>query len=235
MMSHTALFLLFLLPSLAFSRDALPKAPRDKGEALREGAALFVNACSSCHGLSFVRYDELEGIDFSEKEIREKLMIAGDLSQPMRITARPGDQRLWFGASPPDLSSIARAKASERGGGGDWLYAYLRAFRRDTARPTGWNNNVSANTAMPHVLWRMQGMMNPETDAPEDAAREALASEEYDRRIAGLTGFLVWAAEPQAAFRFRIGAGVCAFFAVFSALSLAMKKEYWRDIESEKD
>jgi ubiquinol-cytochrome c reductase cytochrome c1 subunit len=236
MMMRAALFLFSLVPSLALGGDALPKAPRATREALREGASLFVDACLSCHGLSFVRYGELEGLGFSEKEIRENLSIAGDdPAQRMRIAARPEDQRLWFGAPPPDLSSIARAKASERGDGGDWLYAYLRAFRRDPARPTGWNNDVAPNTAMPHVLWKMQGALHPEVDALEESSSETLAPEEYDRRVAGLAGFLVWASEPRAAHRFRVGVGVCAFLAFFSALALALKREYWRDIENEKD
>ena len=39
------------------------------------------------------------------------------------------------------------------GSGADWLYTYLRSFYRDESRPTGWNNVVFENVAMPHVLY----------------------------------------------------------------------------------
>ena len=61
------------------------------------------------------------------------------------------DATAWFGAPPPDLSVEARVR------GTDWLYSYLNAFYRDENAPTGWNNLVFPNVAMPHVLWKLQG------------------------------------------------------------------------------
>ncbi|MBR7540570.1 cytochrome c1, partial [Mycobacterium tuberculosis] len=65
------------------------------------------------------------------------------------------DAKKWFGAVPPDLSVIARARGS------DWLYTYLRTFYRDDTRPTGWNNLVFDKVGMPHVLWELQGQQVP--------------------------------------------------------------------------
>ena len=65
------------------------------------------------------------------------------------------DAKKWFGAVPPDLSVIARARGS------DWLYTYLRTFYRDDTRPTGWNNLVFDKVGMPHVLWELQGQRVP--------------------------------------------------------------------------
>jgi ubiquinol-cytochrome c reductase cytochrome c1 subunit len=53
----------------------------------------------------------------------------------MRIAARPEEQKVWFGAAPPDLSLIARARASADGSGADWLYTYLRSFYVDERAP----------------------------------------------------------------------------------------------------
>ncbi len=75
----------------------------------------------------------------------------------MKIAMNPVDAKEWFGALPPDLSVIARARASGDGSGADWLYTYLRSYYRDATRPTGWNNAVFENVGMPHVLWELQG------------------------------------------------------------------------------
>ncbi|MFX5776946.1 cytochrome c1, partial [Acinetobacter baumannii] len=76
----------------------------------------------------------------------------GDL---MHIAMSRDDAKKWFGAVPPDLSVIARARGS------DWLYTYLRTFYRDDTRPTGWNNLVFDKVGMPHVLWELQGQQVP--------------------------------------------------------------------------
>ena len=78
----------------------------------------------------------------------------GDL---MKIAMDAKDAKEWFGAPPPDLTVIARSRASGAGSGADWLYTYLRSFYRDPSRPTGWNNTVFPNVGMPHVLWQLQG------------------------------------------------------------------------------
>ncbi|MDR1276253.1 MAG: cytochrome c1 [Candidatus Accumulibacter sp.] len=220
-------FCLFL-PFQSFGGAALPTAPEVPRDALQEGAELFVNECQTCHGLSFVRFGQLAELGFSEKEIAEKL-LAGAPGEFMRVAAKRDDQKRWFGVAPPDLSLTVRAHASSEGSGADWLYAYLRSFRRDDASPTGWNNDVFTKVAMPHVLWRMQDATNP-----EEGAADALSPEDYDRRVATLVGFLAWAGDPHAALRKRVGIGVVAFLLVFSALAYALKREYWRDITGDR-
>ena len=40
---------------------------------------------------------------------------------------------------------------------------YLRSFYKDPTRPTGWNNMLLPNVAMPHVLWELQGVQKIKT------------------------------------------------------------------------
>jgi ubiquinol-cytochrome c reductase cytochrome c1 subunit len=138
----------------------LDKAPDVQGDkaALQSGARTFVNYCLNCHGASFVRYNRLTELGLTEQQVKDNLMFTADkIGEPMRVAARPDEQKVWFGAAPPDLSLIARARASADGSGADWLYTYLRSFYVDEKRPTGWNNTVFANVGMPHVLWQLQG------------------------------------------------------------------------------
>ena len=129
----------------------------DQG-ALQNGAKLFVNYCLNCHGASSMRYNRLADIGLSEAQIKTNLLFTADkVGELMKVSIAPADAKKWFGALPPDLSVITRARASGAGSGADWLYTYLRTFYRDASRPTGWNSALFANVGMPHVFWELQG------------------------------------------------------------------------------
>ena len=152
---------LLLLPLLAFAGELhLDKAPDKSGDkaALQHGAQLFINYCLNCHSASYMRYNRLQELGLSEQQIKDNLLFtAGKTGEPMRIAMQREDAKTWFSVAPPDLTIIARAKASEEGSGADWLYTYLRTFYRDESRPTGWNNIAFPTVAMPHVFWQLQG------------------------------------------------------------------------------
>ena len=214
----------------------LDKAPDVQGDraALQNGARLFVNYCLNCHGMSFVRYNRLTELGLSEQQIKDNLMFTADkVGEPMRVAARAADQKKWFGVTPPDLSLVARARASADGSGADWLYIYLRIFYQDKQRPTGWNNKLFNNVGMPHVLWELQGVQEFDKNAQTLALVQPgqLSPAEFDKQIADLVGFLVWAGEPGAGFRKQLGFGVLAFLVVLLGVSYALKKEYWSDIK----
>lgn len=127
--------------------------------SLQNGAKLFVNYCLNCHSAVSMRYNKLTDIGLTEEEIKKNLLFTtekvGDL---MTVAMRRADGTAWFGAAPPDLSVIARAKSINLGPSGvDYVYTFLRTFYRDTSKLTGWNNAVFPNTAMPNPLWTLQG------------------------------------------------------------------------------
>ena len=232
-------FLIALLfaPVLAMANaevhlDAWPGSVADK-PALQNGATVFVNYCLNCHGASYFRYNKLMELGLTEQQVKDNLMFTSDkIGEQMRIAARSDEQKKWFGAAPPDLTIIARARASEAGSGADWLYTYLRSFYRDETRPTGWNNEVFDKVAMPHVLNALQGqqVLNHETHKLELAVPGQMTTAEYDKTVSDLVGFLVWMAEPQQEFRKHLGIVVLAFLALLFVVAYALKKEYWKDI-----
>ena len=230
---------LLFAPLMAFASgaalhlDKWPGSVKDQA-ALQNGAKLFVNYCLNCHGASYLRYNKLTEIGLTEQQIKDNLMFTAEkIGEPMRIAARPGEQKQWFGAAPPDLSLIARARSSSDGSGADWLYTYLRSFYRDEQRPSGWNNTLFPSVAMPHALWELQGQqaLNHQTHALEIAVPGQLPRAEYDKQINDLVGFLVWAGEPAAGFRRQVGFGVLAFLVVLFGVAYALKKAYWKDVK----
>lgn len=228
---------LLFAPVLAFASGAtlhLDRAPdraNDKA-ALQHGAKLFVNYCLNCHSASYMRYNRLGDIGLSEAQIRDNLMFTADkVGEPMRIAMQRADAKVWFGAAPPDLTVIARARASEFGTGADWLYTYLRTFYRDDNRPTGWNNVVFENVGMPHVLWELQGEQVMSADHKLVLAKPGkLKPQEYDAAVADLVGFLNYMGEPMGEFRKQLGVVVLIFLAVTFVFAYALKREYWKDI-----
>ena len=141
-----------------YALDHFPTEKLTEQAALQNGAKLFVNYCLNCHSASMMRYNRLTDLGLTEKQIKDNLLFSGDkVGDMMKTALNAKDAKEWFGALPPDLSVIARARSSHEGSGSDWLYTYLRAYYRDSTRPTGWNNAVFPNVGMPHALWELQG------------------------------------------------------------------------------
>ncbi|MDR1890303.1 MAG: cytochrome c1 [Zoogloeaceae bacterium] len=244
----TLLAVLLFAPALALASEAvhLDPAPDVSGDkaALQNGARLFVNYCLSCHGASALRYNRLLELGLTEQQVIDNLMFTTDkIGDRMTVAMRPADAKKWFGVVPPDLSIIARARASADGSGADWLYTYLRSFYRDENRPTGWNNAIFSNVGMPHILFNLQGEQVLETRKVQQDGKEveahklaltpgtgALTPAEYDKQVADLVGFMVWMSDPEAGFRKRLGVGVLIFLAVLFVFAYALKKEFWKDV-----
>jgi len=148
-----------------YPHDHFPVEKLTNEAALQNGAKLFVNYCLNCHSAASMRYNRLTDLGLSEEQIKANLLFSAEkVGELMKVAIAPDDAKRWFGATPPDLSVIERARASGAGSGSDWLYTYLRTFYRDATRPTGWNNALFPNVGMPHVLWELQGMRGATID-----------------------------------------------------------------------
>jgi ubiquinol-cytochrome c reductase cytochrome c1 subunit len=223
----------------------LDRAPIDERDvnSLQRGARHFVNYCLNCHSAGYMRYNRLKDIGLTERQILDNLVFTGvKVGDLMKAAMDPKDAKEWFGTAPPDLTVTARSRASHAGSGADWLYTYLRGFYRDANRPSGWNNTVYPNVAMPHVLWELQGeqvlktatVQGPgypvEVPKLEIARPGRLTPLEYDRMVADLVNYLDYMAEPARADRELIGLYVLAFLALMWGLAYLLKKEYWKDV-----
>ena len=247
------LAILALLPGLAFASEGghpLDKAPDRSTNmaALQNGAKLFVNYCLNCHNASSMRYNRLKDLGLTEEQIKGNLLFTGEKVGEMMTTAMaPKDAKAWFGVVPPDLSVISRAKAGPGGTGSDYLYTYLRTFYKDDTRPTGWNNLIVPNVAMPHVLYEMQGVQSvkmAEEKDPHDASKVVhkfvgfeqvkpgtLSKLEFDTQVADLVGYMEWMAEPAAQTRKRLGVWVLLFLTVFALLAWRLNASYWKEVK----
>ncbi len=227
------------------------KFPVDKMEdvaALQNGAKLFVNYCLNCHAASYMRYNRLRDIGLSEDQIKKNLMFATEkVGDTMKVSLDPKQAKEWLGVVPPDLTVIARSRAGEGGSGADYLYTYLRSYYREDGKETGWNNLAYPNTAMPHVLWELQGQRTAkfvEEKDPHDATKlvhrhagyeqtspGAMTPLEYDTAVADLVAYLQWMGEPAQGQRVRLGVWVLMFLGVFTVIAWRLNASFWKDIK----
>lgn len=234
------LFLLLAAPAVAMAAGGhsvpLDKAPVNlaDNESLQRGARMFVNYCLNCHSAQAMRYSRLQDIGLTEDQIKDNLLFAAEKpGELMKVGMTKADGKAWFGATPPDLSVIARSR------GADWLYTYLRSFYRDDTRATGWNNTVFDKVGMPHVMWSLQGEMVPVykkegehevIERLELAKPGSVTVAEYDAMVGDLVNYLVWMGEPAQVQRKQLGVIVLLFLAGFFIIAYYLKKEFWKDV-----
>ncbi len=167
-----------------------PINPHDLA-SLQNGAKVFVNYCLNCHSGGYMRYNRLQELGLTEQQITDNLIFTGvKVGELMQVAMDRKDAQEWFGVRPPDLTVIARSRSSGAGSGADWIYTYLRAFYRDPARPTGWNNLVFENVGMPHVLWQLNGQPQlavQEFDVEHEAKAALIAAKSVTRLDADIT------------------------------------------------
>lgn len=255
MLARTLAWMLLVAPLLAAAAGdvKLDRMPADVNPndpvSLQRGVQVYVNYCLGCHGASYMRYNRLRDLGLTEQQIRDNLIFTGaKVGDLMKTAMDPKESKEWFGTPPPDLTVIARARASGAGSGADWLYTYLRGFYRDPSRPSGWNNTVYPNVSMPHILYALQGeqVLKAEVAAiPRGSKGEvekhavqklvlekpgAMKPAEYDRLVADLVNFLSYMGEPAKQFRERLGIFVLLFLGLLFVLAYALKQEFWKDV-----
>lgn len=228
--------------------DRFPATKMQDVAALQNGAKLFVNYCLNCHSAAFMRYNRLRDIGLSEDQIKQNLLFTTDkVGETMKAAIDPREAKEWFGATPPDLTVIARSRAGAGGTGADYLYTYLRTYYKDDTKATGWNNLAFPNVGMPHALWELQGVREArfeEQPDPHDATKKihvfkgfemvqpgSMTPQQYDSAVGDLVAYLQWMGEPQQFDRVRLGVWVLIFLGVFALIAWRLNAVYWKDVK----
>jgi ubiquinol-cytochrome c reductase cytochrome c1 subunit len=119
----------------------------------------------------------------------------------------------------------------------------LRSFYASPERPTGVDNIVLPGTAMPHVLWQLQGTQTAVFATDEehggvevfdrfDVTRPGeLGVEEFDNVVRDIVNFLDYISEPIKRERQQLGIRVIGFLLVFLLIAYMLKKEIWKDVK----
>ena len=218
--------------------------------SLQRGAKYFMNYCSGCHSLQYMRYNQL-GVDLKiddmsnsiQPRLKENLIFTqAKTSDKIKSSLNKEDGLLWFGKLPPDLSLSIRARSA------DWVYNYLLSFYLDNTRPFGVNNNYIKNTAMPDPL----ASLRKDTHAYPNVNKKtkdrlslkinnhALYLHSNNNRsevptleeiVTDLVNFLAYIAEPTKNNRQLLGKKVCGFLLLLTFFVSILKKQIWGNLE----
>ena len=219
--------------------------------SLQNGAKLAVNFCMGCHSFKYSRWERVANdIGIPNQLMLDNMVFTGQKIGELMDIAMPADSaKDWFGATPPDLTLVARSRKPE------WVYTYLLHFYADPSRPLGVNNKVYKDVGMPHALLDLQGLAEcapgPVLAANGGIKRDLLTGEdmlddpcgnynitkagtmneeEYRAAVYDLVNFLTYIAEPMAEERKHIGRLVLLFLLLLLVPTVLLNREYWKGI-----
>lgn len=208
---------------------------------LKRGFQVYQSVCAACHGLKLVALRNLKdpgGPEFTEAETKA-LAAAYEfptIDDQGAETTRKGNladhfptpwaneaaARATYGAVPPDLSLVAKA----REGGPAYIHAIMTGYGEPpaglTVPDTAYYNRYFPGgiIAMPPPL--TDGAVEyAETDVPRTV----------DQYAKDVSAFLMWAAEPKLEVRHRTGFGVLIFLGVLSVLLFFSYRRVWRNVD----
>lgn len=229
----------------------------DKGQ-LQRGFKVYKEVCSTCHGMKYVAFRNLEALGYSEAQVKAiasdyKIQDGpNDQGEMFERDGRPADYfptpwpnenaaRARYNGVPPDMSVLAKARSYERGF--PWfIFDIFTQFQEEGpdyihALMTGYKDKPPEGFQLPSGSFYNEyfpghalAMPPPLTDnRVEYTDGTPTTVDQYGKDVAA---FLVWAAEPNLEARHRIGFQVMIFLIVLSVLLYFAKKKVWYDVKA---
>jgi ubiquinol-cytochrome c reductase cytochrome c1 subunit len=228
---------------------------------LQRGFQVYKEVCSNCHSMKMVAFRHLAepgGPSFTEDQVKA-------LAATYKVTDGPNDAGDMFerpgrpsdylpspfpneqaaaaangGAAPPDLSLIAKARASHRGpfftvldfftqyqeGGPDYIHALVSGF---TDPPPGLT--IPEGTYYNPYFQSAPSLKMPPPLSADQVAYSDGTPQTVDQYARDVAAFLMWAAEPHLDSRKRAGFQVGIFLIVFAGLLYLSKRKVWSNVE----
>lgn len=205
--------------------------------AAQRGFQVYKEVCSNCHSLKEAYYRNLEGIGFSEEQVKAiaatvQVPTIGDDGQPTDRPALPSDhfkspfanekaaRAALNGALPPDLSVIVDA----RQGGPDYVYGVLTGYGEP---PAGMKMGTGMyyNKVFPGHQIAMPQPLQADSVTYADGTKATIDQEAHD-----VVTFLTYIAKPEMEQRKRTGVKVVLFLALLTGVTYAVKRKVWADV-----
>ncbi|MCO5730423.1 cytochrome c1 [Rhizobium sp. SSA_523] len=225
----------------------------DKGQ-LQRGLKVYTEVCSACHSMNLVSFRTLEGLGYSEAQVKafaanyEVQDGPNDDGEMFTRKAVPSDHfpspfpntqaaaAANGGAAPPDFSLIAKARGVTRGFP---LFVFDIFTQYQEGGPdyiysllTGYQEPPAGVEVAPGTHYNPYfaaaaalAMAPPLSDG--QVTYEDGSPETLDQYSKDVSAFLMWAAEPHLEDRKRTGFMVMVFLAIFTILIYLTKKSVY--------
>jgi ubiquinol-cytochrome c reductase cytochrome c1 subunit len=208
-------------------------------ESIQRGYKVYKEVCTACHSMNRVAFRNLQGIGFSEEDVKQiaaSYQVKDGPNDLGEMFDRPGIPSDYFiapfdskeaaaasnnGAVPPDLSLIIKARHD----GANYVYSLLTGYQNDEQDENGLYLNPyfpTGKLAMAPPL--SEGMV--EYDGTRQATVENMA---YD-----VVNFLQWAAEPELEHRHKLGFKVVAYFVILTVFFVLTNNKIWSKLYKKK-
>jgi len=225
---------------------------------LQRGLKIYTEVCSACHSLDLVAFRNLEDLGYSEDQIKAfaaEYEVQDGPNSDGEMFDRPAIPSDRFpspyanlveaanannGATPPDFSLLAKARAPERGfptfifdifvlyaeNGPDYIYSLLTGYEDapdgvEVAEDTYYNPYYIADQAV-----AMGPPLEDDLIEYEDGTPQTV--DQYAQDVAA---FMMWAAEPNLVERKELGFKVMLFLILLSVLIYFTKKRIYAKLK----
>lgn len=234
-----------------------PFGTYDKGQ-LQRGLKIYKEVCSACHSMNLVAFRTLEGLGYSDAQIKalaSEYEVQDGPNADGEMFTRKGIPSDHFpspfpntaaaaaangGAAPPDFSLIAKARGVERGfptfvfdiftqyAQGGPDYIHALLTGFDETPPAGMQIAEGTHYNPYFIAGKSLAMAKPLQDG--QVTYDDGAPQTVDQYARDVSAFLMWAAEPHLEDRKRTGFRVMIFLVLFGALVYLTKRKVWSDI-----
>jgi ubiquinol-cytochrome c reductase cytochrome c1 subunit len=235
-----------------------PFGKYDKGQ-LQRGLKVYTEVCSACHSMSLVSFRTLEGLGYSEGQVKAfagnyevqdgpnsdgemftRKAVASDYF-PSPYANHEAAAASNNGAAPPDFSLIAKARGITRGFP-QFVFDIFTQYQEGGpdyiySLLTGYDEEVPAHIEVaegthynPYFANAAAlAMAKPISD--DQVTYDDGSPQTVDQYAHDVSAFLMWAAEPHLEERKRTGFMVMVFLLIFTGLIYLTKKSVYANKE----
>ena len=235
-----------------------PFGKYDKGQ-LQRGLKVYTEVCSACHSMSLVSFRTLEGLGYSEAQVKAfaanyevqdgpnsdgemftRKAVASDYF-PSPYANNEAAAASNNGAAPPDFSLIAKARGITRGfpqfvfdiftqyQEGGPDYIYSLLTGYDEEKPA--HLEVAEGTHFNPYFANAAALAMAKPLSDDQVTYDDGSPQTVDQYARDVSSFLMWAAEPHLEERKRTGFMVMVFLLIFTGLIYLTKKSVYANKE----
>ncbi len=217
---------------------------------LQRGYQVYKEVCSSCHGLKFVAFRNLQELGYTEPEVRaeaatwfvpgvdqvtgEAALVPGSPTDqfpspyPNDIAAAAANNN----AIPPDLSLMTKARKN----GINYVYSLMTGYGEPDPEKLAQSPTFETpaglyfNPYFANVNIAMAPPLTVDGQVTYSDGTEATVSQ----MSADVTAFLAWTAEPRMVDRKQLGWSVIGFLLFATFLAFLSYKQIWAGVKPKK-
>ncbi len=229
----------------------------DKGQ-LQRGLKVYKEVCSACHSMKLVSFRTLEGLGYSEAQVKafaSEYEVQDGPNDEGEMFTRKGVPSDYFpspypneqaaaaangGAAPPDMSLLAKARGITRGFP-QFIFDIFTQYQEGGpdyihSLLTGYEQppagvEVAAGTHYNPYFANAAALAMAQPISNDQVTYEDGSPQTVDQYARDVSAFLMWTAEPHLEERKRTGFMVMIFLLIFTGLIYLTKKSVYANKE----